>query len=180
MEMTARSMPPSSSASPRFPGLLRSQAVRRVARHCLVAILSLLLIMPPAGAWGETAAPGPAPGTAGTATTAAPGASKFNPEQLDAMLAPIALYPDDLLAQTLMAATYPLQIVEAARWLESDDNKGLKGDALAKALAPLPWDPSVKSLVPFPQVLEQLNEHLDWTSSRRAARPSRRGCTPRR
>ena len=119
--------------------------------------------MPPEGAWGETAAPGPAPTTTGPQTQAAPSASKFNPEQLDAMLAPIALYPDDLLVQTLMAATYPLQIVEATRWLERDKNKDLKGDALAKALEPLPWDPSVKSLVPFPQVLEQLNQHLDWT-----------------
>ena len=62
-----------------------------------------------------------------------------------------------------MAATYPVQIVEAARWLESDHNEDLKGAALAKALEPLPWDPSVKSLVPFRQVLEQLNQNLDWT-----------------
>ncbi len=132
-------------------------------QHSLVAILSLSLMMPADGAWGQAAAPVPAPTTAGTATETAPSATKFNPEQLDAMLAPIALYPDDLLVQTLMAATYPLQIVEAVRWLESDNNKDLKGDALAKALEPLPWDPSVKSLVPFPQVLDQLNQHLDWT-----------------
>src|ERR1700734_1526833 len=125
MNMTARSVPPSGSA----PCFLK---VGRVAQHILAAILSLSLVMPPAGAWGETA---------GTATQATPSTSKFNPEQLDAMLAPIALYPDDLLVQTLMAATYPLQIVEAARWLETDDNKDLKGDALAKALEPLPRDP---------------------------------------
>jgi hypothetical protein len=120
-------------------------------------------MMPPDGAWAEAAAPARASGPAGAATQGAPAASTFNPEQLDAMLAPIALYPDDLLVQTLMAATYPLQIVEATRWLEEDNNKALKGDALAKALAPLSWDPSVKSLVPFPQVLAQLDQNLDWT-----------------
>jgi hypothetical protein len=151
METNARGVPPSSSKT------------GRVAQHILAAILSLLLMMPPEGSWGETAAPGPAPSTAGTQTQAEPSATTFNPEQLDALLAPVALYPDDLLMQTLMAATYPLQIVEAARWLQSDNNKDLKGDALANALEPLPWDPSVKSLVPFPQVLEQLDQHLDWT-----------------
>ncbi len=120
-------------------------------------------MMPADGAWGQAAAPVPAPTTTGTETPAVPSATQFNPEQLDAMLAPIALYPDDLLMQTLMATTYPLQIVEAARWLKSDDNKDLKGDDLARALEPLQWDPSVKSLVPFPQVLEQLDAHLDWT-----------------
>ncbi len=165
MAMIARSMPQPSSALPRFiDGLWpRPHGIGRVAQHGLIVLLSLLLIMPPEGAWGQAATPGPAPTPVGTATQAAPSASKFNPEQLDAMLAPTALYPDDLLVQTLMAATYPLQIVEAARWLESDDKKNLKGDALAKALEPLPWDPSVKSIVPFPQVLDQLNQHLDWT-----------------
>src|SRR5271156_4708657 len=80
------------------------------------------------------------------------GATEFNVEQLDAMLAPIALYPDDLLTQTLMASTYPLQVIAASRWLQEDNNKDLKGDALAKALESESWDPSVKSLVPFPQV----------------------------
>ena len=76
------------------------------------------------------------------------GKPAFTQEQLDQMLAPIALYPDSLLAQILMAATYPLEIVYAARWVEQ--NKSLKGDALAKALEAQPWDASVKSLVQFP------------------------------
>ncbi|WAC09060.1 MAG: DUF3300 domain-containing protein [Thermodesulfobacteriota bacterium] len=87
----------------------------------------------------------------------------FSQEQLDQMLAPIALYPDSLLAQILMASTYPLEIVYAARWLEQ--NKNLKGDALAKALEAQPWDPSVKSLVQFPQVLDMMNQKLDWTGT---------------
>jgi hypothetical protein len=90
-------------------------------------------------------------------------ATTFNSEQLDAMLASIALYPDELLMQMLMASTFPLQIVEASRWLSSGTNQNLQGEALAHALAPLPWDPSVKSLVPFPQVLAQMDQHLDWT-----------------
>jgi hypothetical protein len=90
-------------------------------------------------------------------------AQEFNVEQLDAMLAPIALYPDELLTQTLMASTYPLEIVAASRWLEEDGNKSLKGDALVKALESQTWDASVKSLVPFPQVLTMLNENLSWT-----------------
>lgn len=92
-----------------------------------------------------------------------PAAALYNAEQLDAMLAQIALYPDTLLTQVLMASTYPLEIVTASRWLAQGNNKGLSGDALAKALTTQNWDPSVKSLVPFPQVLEMLNGNLDWT-----------------
>ena len=77
------------------------------------------------------------------------------------MLAPIALYPDSLLSQILMASGYPLEIVEAARWLQANPNA--KGDAAVKAVADKSWDVSVKSLVAFPSVLTQLNEHLDWT-----------------
>src|SRR5277367_6584644 len=81
------------------------------------------------------------------ATVAQPAAGKsFNTEQLDALVASIALYPDDLLTQTLMASTFPLDVVAASRWLENPANKSLTGDALAKALEPQPWDPSVKSL----------------------------------
>ena len=86
----------------------------------------------------------------------------FNAEQLDALLAPIALYPDDLLTQLLMASTFPLEIVAASRWLEDPAHKSLSGDALAKALEAEPWDPSVKSLVPFPVVLATMNSNLTW------------------
>jgi hypothetical protein len=89
--------------------------------------------------------------------------SEFSPEQLDALLAPIALYPDPLLTQMLMASTEPLQIVQAKRWLDDPAHKTLTGDALTQALAAQSWDPSVKSLVPFPQVLDMMNSKLDWT-----------------
>ncbi len=85
----------------------------------------------------------------------------FAPEELDQMLAPIALYPDSLLSQILMASGYPLEIVEAARWSQANPNA--KGDDAVKAVADKGWDVSVKSLVAFPDVLKQLNEHLDWT-----------------
>lgn len=85
----------------------------------------------------------------------------FTPEQLDQMLAPIALYPDALLSQTLMAATYPLEVVEATRWTQANPN--LKGDAAVAAVKDKNWDVSVKSLVAFPQTLSMMNNNLDWT-----------------
>ena len=82
--------------------------------------------------------------------------------QLDQLVAPIALYPDPLLAQVLIASTYPLEVVQAERWLEK--NKDLKGDALAEALAKEDWDDSIKALVEVPDVIEMMNKDLDWTS----------------
>jgi uncharacterized membrane protein YgcG len=82
-------------------------------------------------------------------------------EKLDSLLAPIALYPDQLLAQTLMAATYPLDVVAAARFIK--ENKALKGEALDKAVLEKNWDPSVQSLTAYPQVLEMMNDKLEWT-----------------
>ena len=86
----------------------------------------------------------------------------FNAEQLDALLAPVALYPDELLTQVLMASTFPLEVVTAARWVEEPAHKSLSGDALAKAVEAEPWDASVKSLAPFPVVLATLNDNLTW------------------
>ena len=92
-------------------------------------------------------------------TTAAP--KKFSQEQLDQMLAPIALYPDSLLIQILIASTYPLEVVMADRWIKQ--NKDLRGDQLNDALDKQPWDASVKALAPFPEVLAMMNDKLDWT-----------------
>src|ERR1700750_609812 len=82
-------------------------------------------------------------------------------EELEQLLAPIALYPDSLITQMLMASTYPLEIVQADRWVKA--NKDLKGDALAKELEKQTWDPSVRSLVNFPQVLAMMSEKVDLT-----------------
>ncbi|MGH7380782.1 MAG: DUF3300 domain-containing protein [Candidatus Methylomirabilales bacterium] len=85
----------------------------------------------------------------------------FKPEEIEQMVAPIALFPDSLVSQILMASTYPLEVVQADRWVKQ--NKNLKGDALAAALEKQSWDPSVKSLVNFPQVLSTISEKLDQT-----------------
>lgn len=81
--------------------------------------------------------------------------------QLDQLVAPIALYPDALLSQILIASTYPLEVVQAERWVEK--NKDLEGDALNDALAKEDWDDNIKSLVAVPEVLEMMNEDLEWT-----------------
>ena len=91
------------------------------------------------------------------------GSATFKTEQLDQMLAPIALYPDELLANVLMASTYPLDVVQAARWRKEPANKKLKDDALAKALEAKAWDPSIKALTQFPDVLEMMSDQLEWT-----------------
>ncbi len=89
------------------------------------------------------------------------GTPVFKQEELDQILAPIALYPDSLVAQILMASTYPLEVVQADRFAKQ--SASLKGEALTKALESQSWDPSVKSLVNFPQVLTMMSEKLDWT-----------------
>ena len=85
----------------------------------------------------------------------------FSQEQIEQMVAPIALYPDALLVQVLMSSTYPLEIVQASRWVKR--NADLKGAALDTALLERPWDPSVKTMVMFPTVLQRMNDNLDWT-----------------
>ncbi|MEN6386263.1 MAG: DUF3300 domain-containing protein [Phycisphaerales bacterium] len=84
----------------------------------------------------------------------------FKQEEIEQIVAPIALYPDNLLSQILMASTYPIEVIEAERWIK--ENNDVKGDALATALKQKNWDPSVKSLVNFPQVLSMMSEKLDW------------------
>ena len=85
----------------------------------------------------------------------------YKPEEIEALVAPIALYPDPVLAQVLMASTYPLEIVHAARWVKANPN--VKGDDAVKAVQGQSWDVSVKSLVAFPQILEPMYDKLDWT-----------------
>lgn len=97
-----------------------------------------------------------------TATSANPGATVavFTPEQLEQMLAPIALYPDPLLAQVLMAATYPGEVAEAVKW--SHEHPKAQGDEAVKQVADQPWDPSVQALAAFPQVLATLGQDPVW------------------
>ncbi|MBW2637612.1 MAG: DUF3300 domain-containing protein [Deltaproteobacteria bacterium] len=114
-------------------------------RHCLLVGLLALMIAVPAQVFAQDSAP------------------VFMQEELDQILAPIALYPDPLLAQILMAATYPLEIVLADRWVK--ENSYLQGDALNDALDQQNWDPSVKALVPFPNILSMMSEEIDWTQN---------------
>ncbi len=93
-------------------------------------------------------------------TPPVPAQPVFTQQELDQMLAPIALYPDSLLSQILMASTYPIETVQAARWSRANPN--LTGDQAVKAVEQNNWDPSVKSLVAFPQILAMLDEKLDW------------------
>jgi hypothetical protein len=93
--------------------------------------------------------------------TTTPTQPLLKPAELDQLLAPIALHPDPLLSEILIASTYPLEVVQADRWAKS--NKTLKGDALTAALEKQSWDDSVKSLVPVPSVLAMMSEQLDWT-----------------
>src|ERR1700682_4490477 len=112
----------------------------------IIGILALAAIAP-ASLDAQTSAPPP---------QAAP---LYTAAQLDQLLATVALYPDQLLGQILMAAsTYPLEVVEAARWVEDPNNARLKGDQLAAALQDKEWDPSVKSLAPFPQILRMIGD----------------------
>src|SRR5262245_53040027 len=89
------------------------------------------------------------------------GETKFSRAQLEEMIAPIALYPDEVLSTVCIAATYPLEIVEADRWRKK--NPSLQGEALDKALQQQDWDASVKSLASFPDVLDRMSNNLEWT-----------------
>ena len=117
---------------------------RQTLRRALSCLLMVLLAAPPLLIAQQSAQ-----------------APVFKPEELEQILAPIALYPDSLVAQILMASTYPLEVVQADRFAKQ--NASLKGEALTKALEAQSWDPSVKSLVNFPQVLTMMSEQLDWT-----------------
>jgi uncharacterized membrane protein YgcG len=93
----------------------------------------------------------------------APPYTTQTPEQIQQLVAPIALYPDSLVAQILAASTFPEQVVEADRWVQAHPD--LKGDALGQAVDQQPWDPSVKALAAFPSVLGNMDKNLSWTSS---------------
>ncbi len=107
--------------------------------------------------------PAPAQQATGPAKPQAQTSSPVTTARLGQLLAPIALYPDELLPDVLMAASYPLDVVEAAYWLRDPRNAALKGDQLFAALRQKPWDPSVKSLAPFPEILRMLDANLEWT-----------------
>src|SRR5262245_19821729 len=97
-----------------------------------------------------------------TATTTDQQTTTLPAEELDSLVAPIALYSDDLLAQTLAASTYPLEVIQLQQWM--NNNKNLTGQALADAVAKQPWDPSVQGLVMFPDVVTRMAGNIQWTT----------------
>ncbi len=121
----------------------------KTSTRSLTAILCAALVVP-----GDTLVYGQQSSTNAQA-------AKLPPNQLDSLVAPIALYPDPLLAQVLAASTYPLEIVLMQRWL--DQNKTLKDKELANAVAKQPWDPSVQALAALPDVAKQLADNIQWT-----------------
>ena len=126
----------------------------RAWRPLLAGALCVALAIPTPA---QVSSPSPAPAQAQRAASS----KTFSQQELDQLLAPIALYPDSLLAQVLMASTYPLDVIMAERWVKA--NPSLKDKALQDALQQQPWDASVKSLAVFPQVLAMMSEKLDWT-----------------
>ena len=89
-------------------------------------------------------------------------AQKIPADQLDSLVAPIALYPDPLLSQVLVASTYPLEIIQLQQWLKK--NPGLKDKALADAVAKQPWDPSIQSMAAMPELVDRLANDVQWTT----------------
>ncbi|HZM16871.1 MAG TPA: DUF3300 domain-containing protein [Candidatus Krumholzibacteria bacterium] len=104
----------------------------------------------------------PPPDTTAAQSAAEATAVKLPPEQLESLVAPIALYPDPLLAQTLVASTYPLEIIQLQQWLAKNPN--LKDKELADAVAKEPWDPSIQSMAAFPDVVKRLADDIQWTT----------------
>ena len=138
-----------------------------MVRHSSKSLFSLILTVGIGLAlWGSGAAlyaqaPSmPAPAAPGPGQP--PPAQTFSPQQLDDLVAPIALYPDQLLSQVLVACTYPLEVVEAQQWLER--NRSLSGQQLMDAARQQNWDASVQALVAFPDVLNRLNQDIQWTT----------------
>jgi hypothetical protein len=125
-----------------------------LSRHPLViaAFLAVPFVAAP-----FLAAPGAALAQQATSQAA------YTAEELYQLLAPVALYPDPLLANMLMAATYPVEVVEAARWRAEAGHSVLRGDFLAASLSSESWAPSVKALEPFPAVLQTMSDNLEWT-----------------
>jgi Protein of unknown function (DUF3300) len=115
----------------------------------------------PVYAQAQVQDPAPALSAATPAQSQPQDSQTFSQAQIDQLVAPIALYPDSLLTQLLMASTYPLEVVEAARW--SHDNPSVTGQALETAMQAQSWDPSVKALAAVPQTLQMMSDKLDWT-----------------
>src|SRR5437870_8082910 len=129
----------------------------RKSIHRVIAVVGLALLSSGSYAFAQQAR-----SQVMTTTTNEQETTKLPNEELDSLVAPIALYPDPLLAQTLAASTYPLEVIQLQQWM--DRNKDLKGKALADAVAKQPWDPSIQAMVEFPDVVQRLAGNIQWTT----------------
>ncbi|MGY0572451.1 DUF3300 domain-containing protein [Bradyrhizobium sp. RDM12] len=130
--------------------------------RCGRTLMALALVAIPLAAAAQTADKAPTPSVQ-PANAPAQAAELLKPEQLEALVAPISLYPDELLANVLAASTYPLEVVQADRWLK--ERKTLKGDALKTEVEKQPWDDSIKALASTAEVLAMMSDKLDWTKA---------------
>src|SRR5262245_38534174 len=139
-----------------FPKLRISRGkILNGGMRALLAILCAVSL-----AQGHTLEDMQATGTAQASSSAQ--TAKISSDQLDSLVAPIALYPDPMLAQTLAACTYPLEIIQLQQWLSK--NPGLKDKALADATAKQPWDPSIQAMAALPDVVKRLADDIQWTT----------------
>src|SRR5262249_41817105 len=160
---------------------MKSKVLRsgsRILIRRLIAVACMMLLLPLGEACSAKTSPLPdapaAPAAPGPAAPAAPGAAaatvapvaqddaKIPPEQRDSLVAPIALYPDPMLSQVLVASTYPLEIIQLQQWLTR--NKNLKDKALVDAVSKQPWDPSVQAMAALPDVVKRLADDIQWTT----------------
>ncbi len=143
----------------------KSSRARPWQQFCrdLVAVCCAVMLVPGQGMILAQETPAVPPAAAAPDSTATPAApAKIPPEQLESLVAPIALYPDALLAQTLVASTYPLEIIQLQQWLAKHPD--LKDKALADAVAKEPWDPSIQSMAAVPEVVKRLADDIQWTT----------------
>ena len=131
-----------------------SRLLLEIARNCM-AVFCVTLLVPGEALLLAQSQPQ-------TTSATQPEAARIPPDQLDSLVAPIALYPDPMLAQVLAASTYPLEIIQLQQWLSK--NPGLKDKALADAVAKQPWDPSIQALAGLPEVVKRLADDLQWTT----------------
>src|ERR1700751_1813880 len=133
---------------------LGSRFLWKITQSC-VAILCSVLLVPGEGLWAV-------PSQEQAAASDQQEAAKLPPDHLDSLVAPIALYPDPMLAQVLAASTYPLEIIQLQQWQAK--NKDLKDKALVDAVSKQPWDPSVQGLAALPEVVKRLADDIQWTT----------------
>src|SRR5499427_5613841 len=141
---------------------IKSQRKGTTFQTVLVIVCALAVVPGDSLAHWPTSGPVQASSSEEKAAKSEEKAPKIPPDQLDALVAPIALYPDPLLAQTLAASTYPLEVMQLQQWLAK--NPGLTGKALADSVASQPWDPSVQAMAAFPDVVKMLAENSQWTT----------------